>query len=171
MDPLQWMGAVRMRVQTTDKKHNNLQVIHMIPVHRLTYFVKSWVFVTSKFTNIFLNCFGLLLFLFRQNKQYYNGTRLKLKISWWICLPPMCINWWTGIMWLTCSLDFFKAVWTHSDGTHSLQRIHWWTSNWPFLFYFLFYFFFRWRSKLIYILDCLRVHSQHFFGWTIPVIV
>ncbi len=24
---------------------------------------------------------------------------------------------------------FLSTVWTHSDSTHSLQRIHWWTSN------------------------------------------
>ncbi len=35
MDPLQWMGAVRMRVQTADK---NITIIHMTPVHQL----KSW---------------------------------------------------------------------------------------------------------------------------------
>ncbi len=27
------------------------------------------------------------------------------------------------------SCMFLSAVWTHSDGTHSLQRIHWWTSD------------------------------------------
>ncbi len=46
-----WMGAVRMRVQTADKKkhHNNPQVNHTIPVHQLTSCeVKSSVFVTSK---------------------------------------------------------------------------------------------------------------------------
>ncbi len=32
MDPLQWMGAVRMRVQTADK---NIPIIHMTPVHQL----------------------------------------------------------------------------------------------------------------------------------------
>ncbi len=29
MDPLQWMGAVRMRVQTADKNITIIQVIHM----------------------------------------------------------------------------------------------------------------------------------------------
>ncbi len=33
MDPLQWMGAVRMRVQTADK---NITIIHTTPVHQLT---------------------------------------------------------------------------------------------------------------------------------------
>ncbi len=42
MDPLQWMGAVRMKV---DKYHNNPQVIHTTPVHQLTFYeVKSYMF-------------------------------------------------------------------------------------------------------------------------------
>ncbi len=32
MDPLQWMGAVRTRVQTADK---NITIIHTTPVHQL----------------------------------------------------------------------------------------------------------------------------------------
>ncbi len=32
MDPMQWMGAVRMRVQTADR---NITIIHIIPVHEL----------------------------------------------------------------------------------------------------------------------------------------
>ncbi len=32
------------------------------------------------------------------------------------------INWYTGVLFISC-LD------SHSDGTHSLQRIHWWTSD------------------------------------------
>ncbi len=32
MDPLQWMGAVRMKVQTADK---NITIIHTTPVHQL----------------------------------------------------------------------------------------------------------------------------------------
>ncbi len=32
VDPLQWMGAVRMSVQIADKKHNNNPlIIHMTP--------------------------------------------------------------------------------------------------------------------------------------------
>ncbi len=54
---------------------------------------------------------------------------------------------------------FIRCLDTHSDGTHSLQRIHWWASdvmlNSPNLF--------RWR--LIYILDDLGIliHFQPFF--------
>ncbi len=48
MDPLQWMGAVRMRVliKTANKY---ITIIHMIPVHQLTFCeVKNCVFVRNK---------------------------------------------------------------------------------------------------------------------------
>ncbi len=32
----------------------------------------------------------------------------------------------TGVVWIVV---MFLSVWTHSDGTHSLKRIHWWTSD------------------------------------------
>ncbi len=58
MDPLQWMGAIRMRVQTTDK--NNPQVIHMTPVLTLCE-VKKMNVLSNKFSiNMFLtsnHCF------------------------------------------------------------------------------------------------------------------
>ncbi len=44
MDPLQWMGAVRMGVQTADK---NITIIHTSPVHQLTSKVKNCVFVRN----------------------------------------------------------------------------------------------------------------------------
>ncbi len=49
MDPLQWMGAVRMRVQTADK---NITIIHTTPVHQLTSWeYKSCMFVRNKSIN------------------------------------------------------------------------------------------------------------------------
>ncbi len=48
MDPLQWMGAVRMRVQTADK---NIIIMHTTPVHQLmSWEDKSCVFVRNKST-------------------------------------------------------------------------------------------------------------------------
>ncbi len=40
-------------------------------------------------------------------------------------------NWWTGVVWITCGLlwCFISCLDSHSDGTHSLQRIHWWASD------------------------------------------
>ncbi len=46
MDPLQWMGAVSMRVQTADR---SITIIHTTPVHQLmSCEVKSCVFVKNK---------------------------------------------------------------------------------------------------------------------------
>ncbi len=45
MDPLQWMGAVRVKVQTADK---NNTVIHTTPVLQLMPLAKSCVFVRNK---------------------------------------------------------------------------------------------------------------------------
>ncbi len=67
MDPLQCMGAVRMRIQTAEKY---IRIIHMTPVHQL------------------MSC--------------------EMKSSMQKC--EWCFD-------------------SHSDGTHSLQRIHWWASN------------------------------------------
>ncbi len=56
MDPLQWMGAVRMRVQTADK---NITIIHTTPVHQLTSWeVKLCGFVRNK-SNIKIQQDGL----------------------------------------------------------------------------------------------------------------
>ncbi len=60
---------------------------------------------------------------------------------------------WCGSLVDYCDV-FISCLDSHSDGTHSLQRIHWWASDGmlyisPNLF--------PWRNKLIYILDGLRV--------------
>ncbi len=53
MDALQWMGAVRMRVQTADK---NITIIHTTPVHQLTSGEdKSW---NNSSIKTFLNFFN-----------------------------------------------------------------------------------------------------------------
>ncbi len=46
---------------------------------------------------------------------------------------------------------FISCLDSHSDGTHSLQMIHWWASDVISPNVFL------WRNKLVYILDGLRV--------------
>ncbi len=53
---------------------------------------------------------------------------------------------------------FISCLDSHSDGTHSLQRIHWWASDVMLHFFKLFW----WRNKLIYILDALRVSKFSF---------
>ncbi len=83
--------------------------------------------------------------LFYWRKRYYGlWTRtlaiskgLKLKTSWWICfswtrsfwLYNTLIDWlmdWSGVDY--CDI-FISCLDSHSDGTHSLQRIHCWTSD------------------------------------------
>ncbi len=62
MFPLQWMGAVRMRVQTADK---NITVIHTTPVHQLMYHeAKSCVFVGNTYIKacLTLNCCFQLIY-------------------------------------------------------------------------------------------------------------
>ncbi len=53
MDPLHWLGAIRIRIQTVAKKknkhHNVPQVIHWTPVYKLMFCeVKSYMFQRNK---------------------------------------------------------------------------------------------------------------------------
>ncbi len=43
-------------------------------------------------------------------------------------LSSQDINWWTGVVWITCDV-FISCLDSHSDGTHSLQRIQWWAKG------------------------------------------
>ncbi len=62
-----------------------------------------------------------------------------------------------------CCGVFIICLDSHSDGTHSLQRIHWWTSDAKYLFW--------WRNKLIYILEgwVSTYYANVHFVWTIPL--
>ncbi len=41
------------------------------------------------------------------------------------------VNWWTGVVWISCVLlwCFISCLDSHSDGTHSLQMMHWCPSD------------------------------------------
>ncbi len=39
------------------------------------------------------------------------------------------INWWTGVVWVACGLLWCFYQLFDSDGTHSLQSIHWWARD------------------------------------------
>ncbi len=79
MDPLQSMGAIRMRVQTADK---NSTIIHTTPVHQLmSCEMKSCVFVWKMSSHIHQhihNSFGLfsLIFRVRKNCLYTEGSNI-----------------------------------------------------------------------------------------------
>ncbi len=38
------------------------------------------------------------------------------------------VFWWTGVVWLLVDV-FISYLDSHSDGTHSLQKIHWWATS------------------------------------------
>ncbi len=75
MYPLQWMGAVRMRVQTADK---NITIIHTTPVHQLTSWeVKSCIFVRNKSIEAVSNYFCL-----KYESIDHNNTSSIEKVVW-----------------------------------------------------------------------------------------
>ncbi len=73
------------------------------------------------------------------------------------------INWWTRAMWIV-------RLNSYSDGTHSLQWIHWWGSDIMLENYINLSKSVRWRNKLIYILIAWGVYIfSTFFVWTLPL--
>ncbi len=75
MYPLQWMDAVRMRVQTADK---NITIIHTTPVHQLTSWeVKSCIFVRNKSIEAVSNYFCL-----KYESIDHNNTSSIEKVVW-----------------------------------------------------------------------------------------
>ncbi len=60
-------------------------------------------------------------------KQWFEVKTTDLFLTNTQLLSSQDVNWWTGVVWII--VMFLSAVWTHSDGTHSLQRIHWWASD------------------------------------------
>ncbi len=133
-------------------------------------------------TYLFINvlacnrCFCIFLLiqtrqLFHWRKRYYElWTRvldesniLQVKIYWWMhflwkqLFSSQDVNWWTGVEWIT--VMFLSAVWTaYSDGTHSLQSIHWWASGYNAKFLQIW-----WRNKLISWMAWRRVHFHQIF--------
>ncbi len=74
------------------------------------------------------------------------------------------INRCTGVMWITCDV-LISCLDSHSDGTHSLKRIHWSASDVMLNFSKSVL-----MKKLIHILDS-QLESEWLiliFGWTIP---
>ncbi len=102
-----------------------------------SYFGQTWWFENA-----------LMLDLFLANTQLFSSQDM---------------NWWTGVVWITvdfCEV-FISCLDSHSDGTHSLQSIHWWASDGMIITPELFW----WRNKLI--LDSLRMStfSANFHFW------
>ncbi len=64
-----------------------------------------------------------------------------------------------GVVWITCDV-FISCLDSHSDGTHSLQWIHWWASDLMLNF-----------TKSVQMKKQTHLHlgvQMFIFGWTIP---
>ncbi len=112
---------------------------------------------------------GVLLWIM----DSYFGQKWQFEFKtpwWWICFLQTCsfslhrtsIDGleWCGLLVDYCDV-FISCLDSHSDGTHSLQRIHWWGSDVMLQFFK----YVLMKNKLIYFLDGLRVNtfSANFF--------
>ncbi len=103
LDLLQWMGAIRMRVQTSDK---NITIIHsMTPVHQLmSCEVKSCMFLRNNSSLRYCN--------FKSSSEYHNSTsKVQNSPTFYqhICLEPF----WT----VFALMDLLQ---THSFSLHKM---------------------------------------------------
>ncbi len=178
------MGAVRMRVQTTEK--NDLQVIdnsspsidflwrkkvnlfnkiiHHWDVFNFKPFLPAKIVLHPYFNVRGQQGMGFVHWKKCYNRQYF----LSEATSWKNCATTNttfnCTRcWlmdWSNVDYLWIIMMLLSAVWTHSDGTHSLQMIHLWASDVMLNFSKS---VLKW-SKLIYILDGARVSATLYFG-------
>ncbi len=129
LDLLQWMGAIRMRVQTSDK---NITIIHnMTPVHQLmSCEVKSCMFLRNNSSLRYCN--------FKSSSEYHNSTsKVQNSLPTYLfrtILDCFCfdgfitntqlftsqdVNWLTGVEWIICGLlwcfyqPFGLSFWRH----------------------------------------------------------
>ncbi len=76
------------------------------------------------------------------------------------------VNWWMGVVRITRS-PLILITTAHSDGTHSLQRIHWWASvvvlnfSKPILMKKQTHLHLEWPGRV-------KFQQIFIFGWTIP---
>ncbi len=127
MDPLQWMGAVRMRVQTADK---NITIIpNMTPVHQFIYCQgKSCMYVINKSVKMLIpwKKTSLVVFSHPNPPTYLFRAVLDCFIQYRKCLwlhfylYPSVLHgfisykharwpWWTGlVLWIT---EMFLSAW------------------------------------------------------------
>ncbi len=96
----------------------------------------------------------LLMDLFLTNKQL---------------LASQDVNWWTGVVWITCGLLWcFYQLFGLSFWRHPFTAEHPLVSKWFNATFLQIW----WRNAVIYISDGLRMSSFSkfsFFGWTIPL--
>ncbi len=97
------------------------------------------------------------------------------------------VNWWTGILSTVDYCDvFISCLDSHSDGTHSLQRIHWCSNeetnsstsriSWRLINFQQFFFYYGWTIPLLQSVTkrnkkklhhkCMSCTAQH-NGWVV----
>ncbi len=144
----------------------------------------TFCFVLNGAWSVHISLLIQIKLLFHWRKQYYGlvlqseATFFRLKmmdlfLSNTQLSSSQDVNWWTGVVWITCGLCdvFISCLDSHSDGTHSLQRIHWRAND--VMLHFSKSVQIK-KQKLIYILDGLRgsTFSAKKFGSTIlPIFV
>ncbi len=139
MDHLQWMGAVRMRVQTPQWSTSNH---HQNP---FTYLFRT-VFVVNSAWSVHISLAIQARWIFDWRNQHYGlifkpdetvFMMIKMFLLW-ICLLQICS--FSFQMTLIDGLESLNNLWniimyiiiflaSHSDGTHSLHKIHQWANN------------------------------------------
>ncbi len=122
----------------------------------------GWIVMWETFTG------GSIIMDYGLNRS----NSFKLKASWWICFlqtHSFCLLQmltdgleWCGLLVDYCDV-FISCLDSHSNGTHSLQSIHWWARD------VMLHFSKSDDEILIYILDDLRVSKFSCHGWTIPL--
>ncbi len=157
MDPLQWMGAVRMRAKQLIKYCEAKSCVRFLTVascqntnlNNVSFSEKVPPFcpLTTMFTYMFRTVVECLLDLFiflswiRQDEFFTeesNMTHFSRKQHFEVTNVLMMerftsedVNWWLelyGLLEDDCDV-FISCLDSHSDGTHSLQSIHWWASD------------------------------------------
>ncbi len=136
---MQWMGAIRIRVHAADK---NITIIHIFGLFslesvldlclllswfRVDYFTIGESNVMDRGLYVLCLCFikkmfgvkNTLMDLFLVNTAFHFTSHHKTLIG----ELESC-----GLLVDNCN-GFISCLDSHSDGTHSLQRIHWWASD------------------------------------------
>ncbi len=144
------MGAVRMRVQTADKNftsnpHHSSPSVNILWSEKLRVCKKHIHQDTSN------------PWFCPKNKSIIHNPSEKVSLLlihqhiclalFWTVLSYIFVPW-SGANYCGVFISCFDS---HSDGTHSLQRIHWWASDVTLLFFF-------------------QICSNKQIGWIIPLI-
>ncbi len=131
-----------------------------------------WVFFFMA-TDLLLGCsfFTVSGLVDAPGTWLYHLNTEKVRFSWYVTFNKRFItNTACGLLTLLvnyCDV-FISCLDSHSDGTHSLQRIHWWANYIKLNFSKSV----PMKKKLIYILDCLRVskiYTTFHFWVTFPL--